>query len=155
MVADDPEGCSDAYVRAFFDSREEVKETDTHYRCSDGKASWNYRLIFNLKHPRKDYDLSLQVYDRDLLTSNDVIGETTFCIKEALLDASLTKKPVTITKKYWENYLKDTKSQKKREIKFFDENTFWLECMGGAASNNGKLVCQGKLRIQIDILPKE
>jgi hypothetical protein len=42
----DVEGTSDAYVRCFFDSKREAKETDTHFRCSDGKASFNYRLIF-------------------------------------------------------------------------------------------------------------
>lgn len=43
----DVEGTSDVYVKAFFDSKHS-KETDTHYRCTDGKASFNYRLLFNL-----------------------------------------------------------------------------------------------------------
>ena len=29
----DAEGTSDVYVRAFFDSRKDALETDTHYRC--------------------------------------------------------------------------------------------------------------------------
>jgi hypothetical protein len=29
----DAEGTSDVYFRAFFDSKEEVHETDTHFRC--------------------------------------------------------------------------------------------------------------------------
>ncbi len=29
----DEEGTSDAYIRGFFDSKEEAKETDTHFRC--------------------------------------------------------------------------------------------------------------------------
>ena len=33
VVAMDDEGTSDVYARLFFDSREEVKETDTHFRC--------------------------------------------------------------------------------------------------------------------------
>lgn len=41
----DVEGTSDVYCRAFFDSNE-AKETDTHYRCTNGKASFNYRLLF-------------------------------------------------------------------------------------------------------------
>jgi len=49
----DVEGTSDVYVKAFFDSKN-AKETDTHYRCTDGKASFNYRLLFSLKHPTKD-----------------------------------------------------------------------------------------------------
>jgi C2 domain len=55
----DVEGVSDVYVRAFFDSKEEVKETDTHYRCGTGKASFNYRLLYNLKHPSKDYTYTI------------------------------------------------------------------------------------------------
>jgi hypothetical protein len=51
----DTEGTSDAFFRCFFDSKDEVKETDTHFRCSDGKASFNYRLIFKIKNNRKDY----------------------------------------------------------------------------------------------------
>jgi hypothetical protein len=55
----DDEGTSDVFIKTFFDSKEEVKETDTHFRCSDGKASFNYRHIFHLKHPRKDYNLTI------------------------------------------------------------------------------------------------
>ncbi len=29
----DAEGTSDVYIRAFFDSRRDALETDTHYRC--------------------------------------------------------------------------------------------------------------------------
>lgn len=29
----DDEGTSDAFIRAFFDTKEGAKETDTHYRC--------------------------------------------------------------------------------------------------------------------------
>jgi hypothetical protein len=29
----DAEGTSDVYIRAFFDSRKDPLETDTHYRC--------------------------------------------------------------------------------------------------------------------------
>jgi hypothetical protein len=29
----DDEGTSDVYIRAFFDSRKDALETDTHYRC--------------------------------------------------------------------------------------------------------------------------
>jgi hypothetical protein len=54
VPCDDPEGMSDVYIRTFFDSRGEVKETDTHYRCGDGKASFNYRLIFNRRYPVTD-----------------------------------------------------------------------------------------------------
>ena len=55
----DVEGTSDAYVKAFFDPKD-AKETDTHYRCSNGKASFNYRLLYALKYPSKEgYNLNL------------------------------------------------------------------------------------------------
>lgn len=55
----DAEGTSDVYCRAFFDSREEVHETDTHYRCQNGKASFNYRLIYKVNYPRNDYKFTI------------------------------------------------------------------------------------------------
>ena len=155
VVADDPEGCSDVYCRAFFDSKEECKETDTHYRCSNGKASFNYRLLFNLKHPRKDYNLTIQMFDRDFLSSNDIIGEANLNIKDALMDASLTKQPVGITKKYWNSHLKKQKCMKDIKLDFKDENTFFLSCKGGKPDKKGVLKEQGRVRVQIDILPKE
>ncbi len=42
----DAEGTSDVYIRAFFDSKKDPLETDTHYRCQTGNASFNYRLNF-------------------------------------------------------------------------------------------------------------
>lgn len=44
----DVEGTSDAYVRAFFDSKKDAQETDTHFRCQNGKASWNWRQLFRV-----------------------------------------------------------------------------------------------------------
>jgi hypothetical protein len=57
----DDEGTSDVFIRAFFDSKECSKETDTHFRCQNGKASFNYRMLFDLKHPRKKNDYALNI----------------------------------------------------------------------------------------------
>ena len=51
VPAEDIEGTSDAYIRAFFDEADYVQETDTHYRNTDGKPNWNYRLLFDVKTP--------------------------------------------------------------------------------------------------------
>lgn len=79
----DDEGTSDAFIRIFFDTKEGAKETDTHYRCQNGKASFNYRMIFDIQHPRKknDYSLNIQAYDRDFFKSNDIIGENKVDLK--------------------------------------------------------------------------
>jgi hypothetical protein len=55
----DDEGTSDVYIRSFFDSRKDALETDTHYRCQTGNASFNYRLNFKMEVPRKDYRLTI------------------------------------------------------------------------------------------------
>lgn len=53
-----PEGCK-------------IQETDTHWRCKRGKASWNYRLLFDVElgHSAKAMKfpyLHLQLWDRYL-----------------------------------------------------------------------------------------
>jgi len=44
----DIEGASDAYVRAYFDTDDDHM-TDTHWRCFDGNASFNWRLLIPIK----------------------------------------------------------------------------------------------------------
>lgn len=55
----DAEGTSDVYIRAFFDSRKDPLETDTHYRCQTGAASFNYRLNFKTEYPRPHYNFTV------------------------------------------------------------------------------------------------
>jgi hypothetical protein len=45
----DVEGCSDVFFRTYFDDPNKDKTTDTHWRNSDGKASFNWRLIHEVK----------------------------------------------------------------------------------------------------------
>ena len=44
---EDWEGTTDAYIKAFI-SDADKQETDTHYRCTTGTPSFNYRLLFNV-----------------------------------------------------------------------------------------------------------
>ena len=97
----DAEGTSDVFIKAFFDNKKAL-ETDTHYRNQDGKASFNYRLKFNEVFPRKDYRLSIQAYDRDFFKSNDIIGSCILDLKQAFTDVELTKRPLGITKPYFD-----------------------------------------------------
>ena len=91
----DVEGTSDVYFRGFFDSTGDVQETDTHYRNQDGKPDFQYRLIYRIKRPsRKDYQFTLQCYDRDFIKRNDIIGATQLQLKHLIDDCSLIKKPL-------------------------------------------------------------
>ena len=53
----------------------QVQETDTHYFASDGKGSFNYRIIYRFSIPVTKAKLRVSAYDRDLIGSNDNIGE--------------------------------------------------------------------------------
>jgi len=77
-------------------------------------------------------------------------------IKEAVEDASLTKKAVNITKKYYESYLlkEHEKKYKAYKIKFEDANTFWVDT-SKRNDKTGKMEYTGKVRLQIDVLPKD
>lgn len=55
----DLEGTSDIYFRGFFDTKDDVQESDTHYRCQDGAPEFNYRFVYNINIPRKDYKFTL------------------------------------------------------------------------------------------------
>lgn len=145
----DAEGTSDVYCRAFFDSKKEVKETDTHYRCQNGKASFNYRLIYKFTHPRKDYTFTLQAYDRDFFKSNDIIGDMVLDLKEPITDCALSGKPICVNKMYWENYLKP----KGFKFEYKDLTSFYIP-MRSRNAETGVIEENGKVRIQIDILPK-
>ena len=69
----DFEGCSDAYVKAYFESDAD-QETDIHWRNSDGAASFNWRMLFDLKSKQLSYDLTIQAWDKDIIAWDDFIG---------------------------------------------------------------------------------
>lgn len=94
----DVEGTCDAFCRGFFDSKEDVQETDTHFRNQDGKPDFEYRWIFPVKFPRKDHKFTLQMYDLDFFTGNELIGEAVIDLKQILEDCSMIKGPVNLNK---------------------------------------------------------
>eukprot|EP00741_Cyanophora_paradoxa_P024855 tig00000310_g23996.t1 len=51
------------------------KETDTHWRAKKGKASFNYRLVYDIELPIDRPRLKFAAWDRDIIGANDSIGE--------------------------------------------------------------------------------
>jgi len=144
----DEEGTSDVYIRCFFDSKNAL-ETDCHYRCQDGKASFNYRLVFREKHPRKDYRFNIQAYDRDFFKSNDIIGSAMLDLKQAFEDVSITKRPLGVNKKYFDGYM-----NKEGNLNFTwkeDENSFFIPVSG--KNDDGKMEQNGFVRMQVEVVP--
>jgi len=86
----DVEGTTDAFLKGYF-TKEETQETDCHYRCQDGKPDFQYRLLYNIKAPMKDYKYKLQAYDRDFIKSNDLIGGADVNLKDIIDDVCLIK----------------------------------------------------------------
>lgn len=70
-------------------------------------------------------------------------------LKMPILDASLSGKPICVNKLYYEQYLKD----KGFNFQYKDETSFYIPMRSRDAAT-GKIEENGKVRIQIDILPK-
>ena len=71
--------CNDLYARATWNRQS--FETDTHWRCRT-KGSFNWRMKWRMQLPI-NYDeefgndvLTISLWDRDIVTSNEMIAET-------------------------------------------------------------------------------
>ena len=145
VPCEDIEGVSDVFIRAYFDD-DDKKDTDTHFRCSSGAASFNYRLKFNVESPRKEpLLLVLQAWDFDLFSQNDYLCEWTLDLDELFKNVRLTQQPVTLNKKYYDNFLKK-KLPADFRIEFKDDDTFLLS----TPDKDGKPI---KLRLDLRIYP--
>lgn len=49
------------------------------------------------------------MYDKDFFKSNDIIGDVILDLQSAFDDASLTQRPLAISKTYYNAYLKEKK----------------------------------------------
>lgn len=47
VPCEDMEGTSDVFIKAYIDD-DDKRSTDTHYRCQNGEASFNYRILYDL-----------------------------------------------------------------------------------------------------------
>jgi len=144
----DVEGTSDVFIKASFDN-DDVQETDTHWRCQNGKASFNFRILFKMKIPRKEYKLTLTAWDRDLLKSNDIICSWHIDLAPMFEDVRLSGKPMTLTQSYWKESLRDRlEPDSIKEWK--DKGSFWLETQSVDEDHK-----KSKVRCDIRILPME
>lgn len=152
----DVEGTSDVYIRGFFDSKKDALETDTHYRCQTGSASFNYRLNYKVAVPRTHYKFTVQAYDRDFFKSNDIIGSADIDLSQAFEDAELTQRPLRVDKKYYENYMKRPGQE---PIEFSDDgDCFWLKMrqrVRDKKKGTEEIKDNGHVQIRIDITTKE
>ncbi|CAN0166928.1 unnamed protein product [Ascophyllum nodosum] len=91
VACDDFTGLRDLYCKLWMETDSTKKrETDTHWRCRNGKGSWNYRIKFDVELPLKSPEhgrLVFQMWDRDVLSPNNIIAETSINLYKWFLKA--------------------------------------------------------------------
>ena len=146
----DVEDTSDIYVTAFFDQNEK-QSTDIHYRCQNGCGSFNYRMVFPIKLPRNKYDLTLYVYDNDILARDDFICGARLNLYGLISKCNVLDIPLTFNKEYLDTVLQEDNNNY-QNIEFLsnsddaDGKKFWIQC-----EKNGKKT--GRILCSIEVLP--
>lgn len=102
----DFEGTSDVFIKAWLsgDSHER-RETDTHWRETNGTPDFQYRLLFDTQSPKatkgadeQAYLLNLFAYDRDVLSS-DFLASFEIDLKPLYEECRSVQKPISLNKK--------------------------------------------------------
>lgn len=73
-------GFADLFASFFMEGESTKYSTDTHWRCKNGSGSWNWRIKIPIELPIKERErgrLKIQMWERNIITSNEIIGENT------------------------------------------------------------------------------
>ena len=147
----DVEETSDIYINAFIDPKNK-QSTDVHYRCYNGTASFNWRIVIPFEVPNKNHTLKIQVYDKDLFSSDDYICGSEIDISNLIMIPKDLDLPIVFDKNYYKS-ISEVEKEKYKNIQFLskfddaDENKFWIQCY-----NNGKK--EGRVLCSLEFLPK-
>ncbi|OWZ19250.1 Dysferlin [Phytophthora megakarya] len=93
---------NDYFVKAWMEGggdsgSSRAESTDTHWRCSNGSPCWNWRLIMKTEFPPKSPEfarLHIQLWDKDIVKWNDVLGEAQLDLYKWLRRAYETNRSV-------------------------------------------------------------
>ena len=147
----DDEGTSDIYIVAFVDPKNK-QSTDTHYRCTTGNASFNWRIVLDLKVPSNYNKLCLYAYDKDIFSKDDFISMGEINISDVIKIPKNLDVPISLNQSYVKN-VNDNEKTKYENLEFIseggekDRTKFWVQCY----QNNNK---SGRILCSLDILPK-
>ncbi|MCQ2817643.1 MAG: hypothetical protein MJ252_10295 [archaeon] len=152
METFDVEGTSDIYIYGFFDPKKK-QSTDVHYRCQSGNASFNWRMLFDYETPpsTKNYDFYLQVFDKDIFSSDDYMCQAKMNIENIINFPKYSDIPIKFTKEYYE---KLSPEEKKRigEIEFESSSEdaegikFWITCYDVKGTKNGRILLSMQIK---------
>jgi hypothetical protein len=142
--------CNDLFARGCVRNKDEKwQETDTHWFCR-AVGSFNWRWKWEIKLPvdiNKNYgenELMIQLWDRDLIGSNELIGEFIVDLNQhrMLSKAYVRRKEVEMKKK-----IKGTGEETKRI--WFD--VYHPEIL----DEDGNKISQGKVLMSFEAVPNE
>ena len=145
----DIEDTSDIYILSYIDIKDQ-HSTDIHYRCQTGRASFNWRNKIPIQLPRNKFDLTIQVYDNDILARDDYICGSRMNLKYLINYANILDSPIILSRDY---YMKLPENEKIfSNIEFLpksedeDGTKFWIE-MEKNGKKGGRVLCS------LEILP--
>ena len=156
----DIEDTSDIYVTAYINPKEKF-QTDVHYRCSNGQASFNWRILMPIELPRNNFDLTLQVYDSDLFSKDDYICGARLNLSQIINDVNVLDIPLKLSSDYVSSLPEERKNVLSSHIQFVgkDEDEegvkFWVMMKKNDNEKDGKDGNERKSRVlcSIEILP--
>ncbi|OMJ83746.1 hypothetical protein SteCoe_15288 [Stentor coeruleus] len=141
----DVEETSDIYIRAIVNDSK-PKETDTHYRCQNGQGQFNWRMKFPITLPSEDCRVTLQIWDRDVFTPSDFIGDATFKFSQLARECFETDKRIK---------MRGGKDSLLSDLSKEDGEKFWIPCQKPKEkSESGETEDAGRIKISFELVPK-
>ena len=139
----DIEDTSDVYVTGFVNPKEK-HSTDIHYRCQNGVASFNWRLLIPIQTPEDSYNLTIDVYDNDILVKDDFICGCRLNLSYIVNDVNTIDLPIKITKEYYNSLPQEKKVLSNIEFVGKDEDEegakFWVQ-LEKNGEKGGRVLC--------------
>ena len=127
-ISDESGGLIDMFCRSYFDPEHAIN-TDTHWRAQNGKGSFNWRSLFDENFPMKNPSWTVQVWDHDIIRANKLIGEAQLDLSAPIEDCQLTNRPLTLNKKYYEDYWQK-KLGDDMKLEWHDDTSFFIPIKG-------------------------
>ena len=150
MELRDDEGTSDVFISSYVDPKQK-QSTDVHYRCQNGTASFNWRMVFNLELPNKYNKLVFHAYDKDIFSKDDYITGAELDISDMIKICKNLDVPLIFNKEYVDD-VGDYEKNKYKSIEFLgkmsdpEQTKFWIQCY----RNNTK---SGRILCSLEFLP--
>ncbi|EGR29640.1 hypothetical protein IMG5_151880 [Ichthyophthirius multifiliis] len=148
VFKDEAEQCNDIFVRCFLKNQPaKVQETDVHWRCR-ANGSFNWRMKFRQTYPLtiSDYggdQLQVQLLDKDLVASNDIIGECAINLNQHKLIDKCVKRQKAVTMQM---------KELSKTGKIVDKQ--WYQVYNPLVRDKAKnLIPQGQVCLSIELIP--